>query len=110
MRFCGKIGFSDTAETIPGIWENQIVERTYYGDVTRRARRLQTDSKSVNDDIRVTNDISIVADQYAYDHFHTMLYVEYMGTKWKAESVEVVIPRLNITLGGEYNGDTGSQA
>lgn len=110
MRFCGKIGFSYTAETIPGIWENQIVERTYYGDVTRRARRLQTDSKSVNDDIRVTNDISIVADQYAYDHFHTMLYVEYMGTKWKAESVEVVIPRLNITLGGEYNGDTGSQA
>lgn len=110
MKFYGVIGFGETLETVPGLWEEQITERPYYGDVLKRARRFSTENHEINDDIRVTNTISIVADQYAYNHFHNMLYVEYMGTKWKATEVEVEMPRLIITLGGEYNGDTGSQA
>ena len=110
MKFYGVIGYADTVETVPGLWEEQIVERNYYGDVVRRSRRLQSESKEINDDIRITNTISIVADQYAYNHFQDMRYVEYMGTKWKASEVEVEPPRLTISLGGEYNGDTGSQA
>lgn len=110
MRFAGKIGFRDTVETIPGIWEEQITERMYYGDVVQNYRHLHTENKEIVDDIRVNNRISIVADQYAYNHFHTMIYVEFMGTKWKAQDVEVVMPRLTITLGGEYNDDSSSQA
>ena len=110
MKFYGKIGFRETGETVPGIWEETITEREYYGDVTRNTRRLQSDSSDVVDDIKVSNIISIVADQFAYNHFSSMLYVEYMGTKWKAVDIEVMPPRLNITLGGEYNGDTGAQA
>lgn len=110
MRYAGKVGFRETVETIPGIWEEQITERTYYGDVLQNYRRLQSESKEINDDIRVSNRISIVADQFAYNNFHSMIYVEFMGTKWKAQDVEVVIPRINITLGGEYNDDSGSQA
>lgn len=110
MRYAGKVAFRDTVETVPGIWEEQITERMYYGDVLQNYRRLQSDNKEIVDDIRVSNRISIVADQFAYNNFHSMIYVEFMGTKWKAADVEVVMPRLNITLGGEYNDDSGSQA
>lgn len=34
-KWFGKIGYAVTSETRPGIWEEVIVERNYYGDMTR---------------------------------------------------------------------------
>jgi len=109
MKYYGKICFQEEAEIEPGIWSPVKTIREYYGDVQRLGRRMQTSNQSTNDNISIQNMISIVADQYAYNHFASILYVEYMGVKWKASDVEVVMPRLNITLGGEYNGDKGPQ-
>lgn len=109
MKYYGKICYAEEAETEPGIWTKQKTIREYYGDVQRLSRRQQANSQSTNDSINIQTVISIVADPYAYDHFTSILYVEYMGVKWKASDVEVVMPRLNITLGGEYNGDKGPQ-
>lgn len=103
-KFHGKVGYAELIETDPGVWEEQIVERTYTGDFTRNSCRLQTASQ-VNDNIDVSNEISIVADPYAYDHFHLLRYVEYMGTRWKINSVDASkYPRLILSLGGLYNG------
>lgn len=102
-RFSGKIGFAIQNETKPGVWTESIKERQYYGDVIRNARRLQT-SGNVNDDIEISNRISIIADAYAYENFHAMRYVMYMGSKWKVTEVEVERPRLILSLGGLYNG------
>ena len=101
-KFYGSIGYAETVETKPGVWVEQITERKYYGDITRNARRLQT-SGQLNDDINVSNEISIVADPFANQNFHLMRYVEFMGTKWKISNVEVQYPRLRLTLGGVYN-------
>lgn len=103
-KWYGIIGYAETVETERGIWENRIVERPYYGDVNRNTRRLQN-SSSVNDDINVANEISIVADPFANENFHAMRYVEFMGAKWKVSTVEVQYPRLILTVGGEYNGE-----
>lgn len=102
-KFYGKIGYAITKETTPGVWIEQIVERSYYGDVIRNIRRLQS-SENLNDDINVSNEISIVADAFANQNFHSMRYVEYMGTKWKVSSIEVKYPRLILSIGGVYNG------
>lgn len=102
-KFYGKIGYANTVETKPGVYEEQIVERYYYGDLIRNTRRLQSADK-VNDDINISNEISIVADPYATNNFHTMRYAVFMGTKWKISNVEVSYPRLILTLGGVYNG------
>lgn len=102
-KFYGKIGYANTVETKPGVYEEQIVERSYYGDLIRNTRRLQSADK-VNDDINISNEISIVADPYATNNFHTMRYAVFMGTKWKISNVEVSYPRLILTLGGVYNG------
>lgn len=103
-RYCGKIGFAETKETRPGVWKDEIISRTYYGDLTRNARRLQA-SGNLNDNIVVTNELSIVADPYANENFHAMRYAEFMGVKWKITSVEVQYPRLILSLGEVYNGD-----
>lgn len=107
MKFYGPIGYAETVETKPGVWVEQITKRMYYGDLTRNTRRLQN-SETLNDDINVANEISIVADPFAQQNFHAMRYVEFMGAKWKISNVEVQYPRLILTIGGVYNGNETS--
>ena len=102
-KWCGIIGYAEQVETTPGVWSEQITERKYYGDVIRNNRRLQSAGK-LNDDINVGNEISIIADPFANNNFHSMRYVDFMGTKWKVTTVDVQYPRLILSLGGVYNG------
>ena len=101
-KYFGKIGYAVTEETKPGVWKSHIIEREYFGDLTRNSRRLEG-AAQVNDNIGIANDISIVADPYARENFHAMRYVEFMGKKWKVSNVEVQYPRLILTVGGVFN-------
>ena len=101
-KFYGNIGYIKTVEIEPGLWEEQVIEHSYYGDITRNTSRFQS-SGGVNDDINISNVISIVADPFANENFQHMRYVEFMGTKWKITDVEVKYPRLILTVGGVYN-------
>lgn len=103
-KFYGKVGYAESIETSPGVWTEQITERSYYGDVTRNIRRNES-SEHLNDNINVSNQISIVADPFAYQNFHSIRYVEFMDAKWEVPTVEVQRPRLVMTLGGLYNGN-----
>lgn len=103
-RFYGAIGYSVTKETAPGVWEDTITERNYYGDVIKNTRRLQANN-SVNDNIQISNQISIVADPYAIQNFHCMKYVVWLDIPWKVTDIDVQYPRLILTIGGEYNGE-----
>ena len=102
-KFYGVIGYAVTEETEPGIYEERIIEKEHFGDVVRNTRRLSNAAK-VNDDITISNQISIVADPFANNNFHSMRYVSFMGSRWKVTEVEVQYPRLILTLGGVYNG------
>lgn len=102
-KFYGAIGYAVTEETKPGVWMEKITERMYYGDLTRNTRKLQS-TDQLNDNINVANEISIIADPFANENFHSMKYVEFMGAKWKITSIEVQYPRLILTVGGVYNG------
>ena len=102
-KWCGKIGYAITEETEPGIWEEKITERSYYGDVESNHWKRQT-SGEVNDDINISNVISIVSDPFANSHISSMVYIEYMGAKWKISDAEVKFPRIVLTIGGVYNG------
>ena len=104
-KYYGKIGFVETKETTPGVWSPDITERMYYGDVMRNNRRRDTPTE-INDSVSISNEISIVADPYAMNHFYSMEYIEFQGTVWKVSNIEVQYPRLILTLGGVYNGDT----
>ena len=101
-RFYGTVGYIETVETRPSVYEDRRTERNYYGDVTRNMRRWQS-SEHLNDDLVLNNQISILADPYAYQHFHAIRYVEWAGAKWKVTNVDVQYPRLILEIGGVYN-------
>ena len=102
-KFYGLIGFGKTVEDRPGVWQERITERNYFGDLLKNARSLQS-TNQVNDNINIANEVSIVADPFANQNFHSMKYVEFMGTRWKITNVRVEYPRLILTVGGVYNG------
>jgi hypothetical protein len=102
-KFHGKIGYAQTVETAPGVHQEEIVERTYYGDITRTSRSLR-EGEVVNPILSLGNSISIVADSFARDNFANMRYVEWAGTRWGIVDVEVQHPRLLLRLGEVYNG------
>ena len=107
MRFYDIIGFEVTEpkDEDSDVWVPTLIERKYYGDVIRNSRRLQAlEYTSTNDDVSISNQISLMADEFALQHFHEIRYAVFMGTKWKVSDIEFQGPRLLLTLGGVYNG------
>lgn len=103
-KFYGPVGFAKDEERAPGVWVSPIEERNYTGDIIRNNRRFNI-SNSVNGEIDVNNQISILADPYALENFHNIKYVKFMGAAWQVTSVEMQYPRLTLNVGGVYNGE-----
>jgi len=102
-KFYGPIGYITQKEISPGVWDDVVVERSYRGDILQNIRRWDsTDQK--NDNLTISNRISLIADPFAYENFSTMRYVTWMGVRWKVNSIEIQRPRLILTLGEVYNG------
>lgn len=101
-RWYGEIGFGETVETAPSVFSEKIVSRKYYGEVIKNGRGLQTSDK-VNDDLTISNQISVISDPYAMENFQSIRYATFMNSKWKVTDVTVEYPRLTLTLGGVYN-------
>lgn len=102
-KFRGAVGYGHSVQTSPGVWQDVITEKRYFGDVTRASRQL-IDGEKLNPDLSVQNSIEIVADAYANDNFFAIRYVEWAGSLWTVSEVTVQRPRLILRLGGVYNG------
>lgn len=102
-RFFGVFGYRETREVRNGIWMPCILRVKYFGDVIRRSSRLQSNPDSENQNAVCSNEISVIADAYAYEHFSELVYVEWMKQKWSVTRVEVKHPRLIVTIGDLYN-------
>ena len=113
MKFAGSVGYCESREGTgdrEGIWEDAVVtERRYFGDVLQYNPRWDA-GKDVLDDQRLVNKISIVADAYLWEHVSFLKYVIWQGVRWKVTAVEVLRPRLILTLGGVYHGPTPGTA
>lgn len=106
-RFYGKVGYGQSLEKqdAPGVWTDEIIVASYFGDVIRDVSKLEQ-PQTLNKNIVVNNSISIVADEYATLHFSKIKFVEWAGEYWAVTNVESRPPRLILTLGGVYNGPT----
>jgi len=109
-KWFGKIGYALQEEIEPGIFSDNSIEKEYYGDLTNPRWRRQSGSK-VNDDINLTNVLSIVADPFAYEHVSDMAYVVIDGAKWKIETADVSNrPRIELTVGGVWNENSSGSS
>lgn len=107
-RYAGKIGFAVTEETYPGVWTPTITEKPVKGEVLRNTRRNEN-GDSVNDNVTISNRISVIGNPYLFENFQFMKYVTWMHTKWKITSVEVSYPRLILDIGGVWNEQDESE-
>ena len=102
-KFYGPIGYITQKEISPGVWDEVIVERSYRGDITRNNRRWEA-SEYKNDNLTISNQLSIIADPFLYENSSTIRYVSWLGVRWKVNNIEIQRPRLILTLGEVYNG------
>ena len=98
----GNVGFAETSETAPGVWQETCVDHPYSGDLIS----LRSNYQNVNqvlDDIQINTRIDIVADPFAYANFAHIRYVEIWGQKWKVTGADPSnYPRIALTIGGLY--------
>jgi len=106
-RFFGEVGYGESVESPAGsgIWVDEITEFSYYGDVIRNSKATEP-GIGLAEDIIVRNSISIVADEYAIEHFFNIKYIKWEGVLWTVTQVLVQAPRLILSLGSVYNGPT----
>lgn len=102
-KYYGAIGFASTEEVSPGKWVEKIEERMYKGDLLRNNKKTQNQS-TINNDVNISNQISIVTDPYLNENLFKIRYAEWMGQKWNISDIDVQYPRLILSLGGKYNG------
>jgi hypothetical protein len=109
MRFYGAVGYASEAEGVPGVWTETMTEVSYRGDVIRNSRRLDPPSMvppTVVNDVSLENSFSIVGDEQAFANFTAMRYVMWEGQRWTITHVEIRRPRLILTVGGMWDGNT----
>lgn len=103
MKWYGEIGFVTNVATDPGVWEEKTTQQSYYGDILSDHRKRQNGGE-VNDDINITNTLSILADPFLLDNASNIAYVKMLGNKWKVSDIEIQYPRIILSIGGVYNG------
>lgn len=107
MKFAGKVGFwMENQEVKPGIYDNVMIERSYVGDVSRAYHKWEEKTDSTNDDLRLNNQISILADLYAQQNWGSIKYVLWNGVRWKVNTIGVSFPRITLEIGGTWYGET----
>jgi hypothetical protein len=104
-KWFGDVGYVITEEdpNRPGVFVEKLYPHRYCLEDVSRGIRNQ-DSQSINKNLTVTNQVSFIADPYAFEHYSAIRYVEYLGVKWEVSTVQVKRPRLIMTLGEVYNG------
>lgn len=100
-RFSGKLGFVMTRETEEGVWLEDKIEIPAKGTI--RSLYVRNDNNSsVNANLRLTNEVSILLNTKIQTYLETLKYVVWKGSKWEVQSIGVAYPRLTINLGGPY--------
>ena len=105
-RFYGAVGFIETVDDGTGIWPEKETVRYYYGDLNNNVRRwTDQNERSANSDISLNNNVSILADKFAYENLSAMKWVEFLGAKWEITSAEIDYPRITLFFGSRWNAN-----
>lgn len=107
-RFYGKIGFeTEQQEKEPGVYEPvSMVEKPYFGKYVDDAKQWESNSDSVNSNLKLNTKISILCDVYMTEHWPAIKYAQISGVNWTVDSVKIKHPRVLLTLGGVWHGPT----
>ena len=107
MRYKGRIGFAITAPREEGsdIYDPTIVWKTYKGDAPRTMVQRRDSTEGVNENIDLSQTISIVMDTFLSRNYLHICAIEFAGEFWNVKNIQIKTPRLELTIGGVYTGD-----
>lgn len=102
-RYRGSIGINrDPVETAPGIFTAVIDEVEVSGEIRSIGARWQ--NAEMRDSVVARHVLSIVTPEDSIINFTEVVYIVWQGRKWSVVSIEYKRPRIELTLGGLYNG------
>lgn len=102
-KFWGKIGFNrgDT-EGEPGIFTSTIEEVEVSGKMRLEGARWQ--NHELGGTIAAKHVLSIVTPEDSTIDFAEAVYICWQNQKWSIVAIKYLRPRIELTLGGLYNG------
>ena len=103
MRTSGKLGYAESLEVRPGIWEDVITEHEFLGEVVQRTEAFSL-ADSVLPQYRTTTSVSVLSGGVDKENYSNLRYVTYMGNSWSISSVVLQPPRMIMYIGEVYNG------
>jgi len=102
-RFWGLLGLNrGYTETSPGTFTNVIDEVEVNGEM--RKQNIRWSNAEMRDSISAKTVLSIVTPEDSVIDFTEAVYVIWMGKKWSILAIDYIRPRVELTLGGFYNG------
>lgn len=102
-RFRGPIGINrGPREIAPGIFEAIIEEVTVNGEMRNLSARWS--QQSANESLVAKHVLSVVTPEKSDIDFNAVVYIEWQGRQWSVTSIQYNRPRVELTLGGLYNG------
>lgn len=102
-RFRGPIGITrGHHETEDGIIRQYIDEVEVYGEI--RNDGASWSQHGMNESVRAKHLLSVVTPEQSVIDFNAVVYVVWQGRKWSVTAIQYKRPRVELTLGGLYNG------
>ncbi len=102
-RFRGSIGINrGSVETSPGIFEPSIEELEVTGEMRNPSARWPAHQQGGS--VSARHALSIVTPEDSIVDYTEVVYVIWQSQKWSVVSIQYKRPRIELTLGGLYNG------
>ena len=102
-RFLGPIGISrGPVQTAPGIFKKSIEEVDVKGEM--RQMSLGWPQAGMREGLSAKHVLSIVTPEDSDIDFTEVVYIVWHGRKWSVTSIQYKRPRIELGLGGLYNG------
>lgn len=111
-KYFGNIGYRiDVVDPEnPDISKTEITLVKKRGEVLKNSRRWQDTQESINPTMICSNRIKFIGNSFDYENLSSMIFVEYLGSRWKISDVDLSErPKIIVTLGGLYNENARSQ-
>jgi len=102
-RYRGSIGINRAhTETAPGIFQATIEDIEVTGEI--RSIGARWPNAGMQDGLKARHVLSIVTPEDSDVDFTEVAYILWKGRKWDVISIEYKRPRVELGLGGLYNG------
>ena len=102
-RFWGIIGLNrGFVETAPGVHTSNVEELEVSGEMRNLGAR--TPNANLREGVAARHVLSVITPDDGEIDFTEAVYIIWQGRKWATTAIEYKRPRVELTLGGLYNG------